>query len=244
MRENGLFWALLCLLALVALGCLSFGTDTQHEDAPVLLDSTDFPEVSVEAGELEVETLPPGCVDTIDKLRLPSYVKSDDTRLRADRLIVVRKKARRVMLFTNGQLRHDRPGNSPDCWRIGLGWDPVFDKMIEGDGRTPEGLFRTSDKPWSSFYGAITVHYPDERHADQALTAKHINKRTHDRIVSALKKGILPPQTTALGGNILLHGGGAGSDWTAGCVALNNTDLDELRSLLPAGMRTWVLILR
>ena len=222
----------------VLIGCSSFGRTVGSDDTSTTSTAT------VEVGEVVIEsTLPTGCVTTIEELTFPYFVQADDERLRTDHLVVVRKEARRVMLFQNGQLRHDRAGGAPDCWRIGLGHSPVFDKMVEGDGRTPEGWFRTSDKPWSSFYGAISVHYPSERHASQAFRAERITKSTHDRIVGALKKDSLPPQSTALGGNILLHGGGSSSDWTLGCIALANHDIDELRGLLPKGMKTWILIL-
>lgn len=229
----------LILMAMVAMTVLS-GCSSSERTAD---STTSTPKAVVEVGEIEVETLPRGCVATIEELRLPYHVSPQDERLNADRLIVVAKEARRVMLFSGGALRHDRADNAPDCWRIGLGWNPVFDKMMEGDGRTPEGFFRVSDKPSSTFYGAIRVHYPSERHATQALRAERIAKSTHDGIVSALKKDSLPPQNTPLGGEILLHGGGSSSDWTAGCVGLNDNDIDELRSLLPAGMKTWTLII-
>lgn len=226
------------MIVLVLIGCSSYGktTDSQPNDPITAVEVNDEPEI-------EVDTLPQGCVSTIKELEFPYHVNAKDQRLLADRLIVVRKEARRMMLFSDGQLRHDRTDGKPDCWRIGLGWEPIFDKVSEGDGRTPEGFFATSDKPWSSFYGAIAVHYPSERHAAQALARKLISKNTHDQIVSAHKKGSTPPQSSPLGGNILIHGGGSSSDWTLGCIALSNHDIDELRALLPNGMKTWMLIL-
>lgn len=224
------------LLAMVALtGCSSFWKT-----------ATDIPstnEASVAQPADDHETLPNGCVSSIAELSLPHYVSSDDERLDADRLIVVRKNERRVMLFSERRLRHDRPGVFPSCWHIALGWNPLFDKIMEGDGRTPEGWFRTSDKPSSRFYNAIRIHYPGERHAIQAYNRRIINEATRDRIVTASANGSIPPQNTLLGGEILLHGGGSSSDWTAGCVALSNQDVDELRSVLPRDMRTWILIL-
>ena len=220
------------------IGCSSFGRTVESDD------KSTAPEATVEVGEVVIEsTLPAGCVETVEELPEHYSYRKDNPYLQSDHLIVVLKEARRLMLFQDGKLRHNRTGGSPDCWRIGLGSSPVFDKVAEGDGRTPEGWFRTSDKPWSSFYGAIAVHYPSERHASQAFSANRITKSTHDRIVGALKKDSLPPQKTTLGGDILLHGGGSSSDWTLGCIALANHDLDELRSLLPKGMKTWILIL-
>jgi len=178
-----------------------------------------------------------------------AIVNADDPRLQSDRLIVVNKQDRRVMLFSDGKLRHDRPGESPDCWRTALGVDRygnssgTFDKSAEGDRRPPEGWFHTSDKPSSQYYGAIRVHYPGERHAKQALNKGRITETTYNKIARAEQHGTIPPQNTVLGGEILVHGGGSSADWTWGCIALNNHDLDELRGLLPMGMKTWILIL-
>lgn len=192
----------------------------------------------------------PGCVASVDQLP-SSRARLDptDPRLKEDRLIVVLKSARRLMLFSDGKIRSDREGGKPSCWKVGLGVRDdgqdagVFDKMIEGDRRTPEGWFHTSDRPWSSFYHAIMIHYPDELHAKAALARGSITKGQVDQIARAQKSGSVPPQDTPLGGNILIHGGTSEYDWTWGCVALNNPDIDELRSALPKGMRTWILIL-
>ena len=48
-----------------------------------------------------------------------------------------------------------------------------------------------------------------------------------------VKKG--PPQNTLLGGDIYIHGRGAGSDWTWGCVALDDKDIRELFDVVPIG---------
>ncbi|NQV90174.1 L,D-transpeptidase family protein [Candidatus Uhrbacteria bacterium] len=186
---------------------------------------------------------------SVAELPLSIVAQSDDPRLQSDNLLVVVKSSHRVMLFSDGLLRHDRPGDSPDCWRVGLGTYKdgssagAFDKQVEGDRRTPVGWYRTSDKPVSSQYHSILIHYPDERHAKQALDRGAISTNTYKKIAQAETAGTIPPQNTALGGNILLHGGGSSTDWTWGCIALNNIDQDELRELLPTGMRTRILIL-
>ena len=109
--------------------------------------------------------------------------------------------------------------------------------------RTPEGWYRTSDKPSSRWYGAISVHYPNADDAKRGLAAKAISQATYRRIVGALAAGIKPPQRTALGGEILIHGGGSATDWTLGCVAMDNPRLDLVRNTLPAGLRADMLIL-
>ena len=64
-----------------------------------------------------------------------------------------------------------------------------------------------------------------------------------NQTVRALAADQKPPQTTPVGGEILIHGGGNQADWTLGCIALANPDIDALRATLPRSMVTDVLIL-
>jgi hypothetical protein len=180
------------------------------------------------------------CLPTVSAL--PPEVSSDP-RLQGKAVLVVLKEARRVMAFTDGTLARTAAG-APACWRVGLGSPyPPGHKVKIGDLRTPEGWYRTSDRPWSAFYHAITIHYPNREDARKGLVDGRINQAQHDAIVAADRAGIEPPSDTRLGGKILFHGGGGTSDWTLGCVALDDADIDTLRSLLPADLRTDVLIL-
>lgn len=164
-------------------------------------------------------------------------VDPDDKRLSTGGLIVIRKAERRILHFSDGDLLDD------SCWPIGLGFSPEHHKRQEGDGRTPEGWYRTSDKPWSQYYSAIAIHYPNEADALAAEEDGRIDAATRQRIVHALQRGDKPPQTTPMGGEILIHGGGSSSDWTLGCVAMENDSIDRMRAQMPAGMHTDVLIL-
>ncbi len=47
----------------------------------------------------------------------------------------------------------------------------------------------------------------------------------------------MPPQKTPLGGEIYIHGGGVGGNWTWGCVAMNNEDIEEIYKLVNVGTR-------
>jgi hypothetical protein len=108
-------------------------------------------------------------------------------------------------------------------YRIGLGLSPVGDKVRQGDRRTPEGdfyIFTKNDK--SAFYlsSALVTRTPHMRTEDYAITSSP--KRNTTRLFQALDGGKAPPQNTKLGGDIYIHGNGAGSDWTWGCVALED----------------------
>ena len=93
------------------------------------------------------------------------------------------------------------------------------------------------------FYGAITIHYPSVEDAERGVKLARITEDERDRIARAHERGVLPPMETRLGGKILLHGGGGSSDWTLGCVALDDADIDGMRAHLPGEMRAWVLVL-
>ena len=135
--------------------------------------------------------------------------------------IVVWKGARKVELFSDDKLLR--------TYKAGLGFSPVADKVREGDGATPEGEFYVFVKNnRSAYYLSLGVSYPNVEDADRGLRDGLINRAQHRAITEAIRKKTAPPQYTKLGGLIYIHGNGARSDWTWGCVALENEDMKEL----------------
>ena len=131
-----------------------------------------------------------------------------------DRLVVL-KKARRMELFAGA--RRVR------VYRIALGFAPVGHKQRQGDGKTPEGVYRIDLRnPRSRFYRSVRISYPNAR----------------DRAV-ARRRGVSP------GGDIYIHGqpngllAAAGAvlrrDWTAGCIAVSNRNMSEIWRLVRLG---------
>ena len=121
-------------------------------------------------------------------------------------------------------------------YRIGLGFSPVADKVREGDGATPEGdfyVFVKNNK--SAYYLSLGVSYPNVEDAERGLRTGLIIQAQYDAIVEAHRKKTAPPQNTKLGGLIYIHGNGAKSDWTWGCVALENEDMKELYDAVSVG---------
>jgi len=127
----------------------------------------------------------------------------------ADR-IVVEKSARRLTLYAHGV-----PLKS---YRVALGRQPVGAKERQGDNKTAEGVYAIDFKnPDSGFHKALHVSYPGP--ADRARAEP--------------------------GGDIMIHGlpNGLGflgrtqrfRDWTAGCIALTNREVDEVWRAVPAG---------
>lgn len=126
---------------------------------------------------------------------------------------------------------------------VQLGSVPVGHKQCEGDGKTPEGRYRVcSRNPKSKYYLALGISYPNERDALAALREKRIDRETYRAIAGAQRRRVRPDWDTPLGGWIMIHGepgdgrSGAG-DWTAGCVAVQNSDMDVLYRCGFVGLR-------
>lgn len=123
-----------------------------------------------------------------------------------------------------------------------LGFDPKGDKETEGDGRTPEGDFYVFTKnPESRFHLSLGVSYPGKEDAIRGLKAGLISQQEYDEILTAIAEQRMPLQKTKLGGEIYIHGGGTASDWTDGCVALNNDEMTELFDAIPVGAKVTIL---
>jgi murein L,D-transpeptidase YafK len=142
--------------------------------------------------------------------------------------IVVEKGARRLTLYSGGERVR--------VFRVVLGFEPSGDKVKEGDGRTPEGDFYVCTKnEHSKFYLSLGLSYPNAEDAERGLRDGLITRAQHDQITNAVERGAKPPWNTALGGEIFIHGGGTASDWTWGCVALDNEHVKELFDAVPLG---------
>lgn len=136
------------------------------------------------------------------------------SRLNHAHAILVRKIDHRCDVYYAGQLK------TSFAAELGIRW--MGNKMRRGDAVTPEGRYRiTLKKAGSKYYKALEINYPN----DEDLR----------RFALARKSGKLP-RTAGVGGNIQIHGaGGRGRDWTQGCVALRNSDIDRLFSMVDVG---------
>jgi murein L,D-transpeptidase YafK len=126
-------------------------------------------------------------------------------------------------------------------YKMVLGFDPNGDKETEGDGRTPEGNFYVFTKnPESRFHLSLGVSYPGREDAERGLKNGLISQTEHDEILAAIAEQRMPLQKTKLGGEIYIHGGGTLSDWTDGCVALDNAEMTELFEAIPVGAKVTI----
>lgn len=142
--------------------------------------------------------------------------------------IYVYKEKRRLYVIQSNVMVRDYP--------IGLGFNPVGDKEIEGDGRTPEGDFIICRKdPASRFHKALVLNYPDRKHAERALFAGILSPPEFKEILTAAERKAEPPSSVKLGGQLCVHAGGAYKDWTQGSIALYNSDMEELFKIASTG---------
>lgn len=122
--------------------------------------------------------------------------------------IRVDKSERRMELLRKGKVMR--------TYRILLGDDPVGHKRQQGDERTPEGRYTITFRNGASRYHlSLRVSYPNA--ADAAWAKAH---------------GVEP------GGDIMIHGGtppGYARDWTDGCIAVTNAEIEEIWRLVPVG---------
>lgn len=135
--------------------------------------------------------------------------------------VIVEKSQRKMTVLRQGQVVAVFP--------IALGRQPVGAKTCEGDMRTPEGSYRIVEhKPNSDYYRALRLSYPEQ-----------------GDITRAREQGCSP------GGNILIHGlengfGYVGTahrsvDWTRGCIAVTNQEMDRLWTLVSDGTEVEIL---
>lgn len=121
-------------------------------------------------------------------------------------------------------------------------------KQYVGDDITPIGEYKIGWVNYDSrFYRFYGFDYPSVENANEALLWDLLSKKKHKTIIDAHNKNQIPPQNTAIGGRIGIHGLGAADktihemlNWTHGCIALTDEQIDQLGHWI--GMGTKVII--
>ncbi|HEV8323410.1 MAG TPA: L,D-transpeptidase family protein [Myxococcota bacterium] len=122
---------------------------------------------------------------------------------------------------------------------VNLGFDPLNDKQREGDGCTPEGSFYVCTRgPSKAFHRFLGLSYPNAEDAARGLRDGLIGRSAFDDIRAALTRHERPSWATPLGGAIGIHGRGVRAaapgggvavvDWTAGCIAVTDEEIQEI----------------
>ncbi len=129
----------------------------------------------------------------------------------ADHIVV--SKRNRVLAVMKGEKTLKK-------YRINLGFAPDGHKTRFGDGRTPEGRYYINRRnPRSEFHLSLGISYPNAKD-----------------IAMAMARGVNP------GGDIFIHGGPVKAadrnrkDWTAGCIAVSNSEIEEIWAMVPTGV--------
>lgn len=148
----------------------------------------------------------------LEKWRKWSEVVAAESREKGTPAIVVSKIDRKLTLY-----KHGRPLKT---YEIGMGRNGLRDKVLAGDGATPEGSYRIIKKiPRSSYHKALLLDYPNDEDRQEFLRLK--------------ERGLIPKRAR-IGGLIEIHGGGK-AGMTYGCVSLENRDMDEVFESVPLG---------
>lgn len=143
-------------------------------------------------------------------------------------------KEKRSLTYTEGTVTREFP--------VALGFTPTGAKEKQGDGKTPEGVYYIMNKnPKSSFYLSLGVSYPNIDDAKAGLRARLISKAQYAAIEKAIRRHLIPPQGTRLGGAIYIHGGGTQKDWTWGCIALSDEDIAFLYQHVKVGDKVTIV---
>jgi hypothetical protein len=164
-----------------------------------------------------------------------------------DANIVVYKAQRRLDIRSGGAILKS--------YRVALGANPAGDKTRQGDSRTPEGEFFlcTRNSTTSAFHIFLGLSYPALPDAERGLRAGLIEHSEYDAIRTRLAAGQAPLWETNLGGWVGIHGGSdapfaqkkrrerGNADWTAGCIAVTDAEVEELYAA--TRLRTPVLVL-
>jgi murein L,D-transpeptidase YafK len=134
--------------------------------------------------------------------------------LHADRVLVL-KKERTLQLLNHGQVIK--------TYKVALGGDPVGPKTRRGDHKTPEGIYTLDSRnAHSRFYKSIHISYPNA--TDRAAANRNGVSPGGDVFIHGLPNGY-----EAIGAAHRLH------DWTDGCIAVTDAEMDEIWRLVADG---------
>ncbi len=133
-----------------------------------------------------------------------------------DYSIIIDKFSRKVFVYLNGTKQFEYSAE------LGKNW--VGDKRVQGDKATPEGMYkiiRKFESDSTKYHKALLLDYPNNEDTANFLAAK--------------AKGYLP-KSAKIGGMIEIHGnGGKGIDWTEGCIALTDREMDSIFKIVKVG---------
>ncbi|MBE0438992.1 MAG: L,D-transpeptidase [Gammaproteobacteria bacterium] len=157
-----------------------------------------------------------------------------------------------VVLRSEHKLLVQQDGITLRSFKVALGSAGKKAKLQAGDRATPLGeyrirMMRDSDR----FHQFLQIDYPNVSDALRALKNDLISREQYNAILDAHIYGKIPPQNTALGGDIGIHGIGVEtkdkleihqiSDWTQGCIAMRNDEIEQLKRYISVGTKIKIM---
>lgn len=139
-------------------------------------------------------------------------------------------------------------GGATITMKVALGREEIGPKTRSGDHRTPEGKYRISKKASASrFHLFLPIDYPSKEDAEVALQEGRVSVSEYERVVEAHERGVSPPHNTVLGGHLGFHGEGErwrgdskDIDWTYGCIAVTDAEIEFLAERVEPGVPVWI----
>ncbi len=160
--------------------------------------------------------------------QIPLKKLVDSLKIKKQSLEIVIIKSQNILCIKSG-------AKTLKTYPVVFGRNTVDDKLIQGDGCTPEGTFKVRTKyphkNWSKF---VWIDYP--------------NKQSKQKFNEAIKSGKIPANSK-IGGDIGIHGVPKGADyvidnkqnWTLGCISLKTSDINEIYAFVFDGMKIEIL---
>ena len=138
-----------------------------------------------------------------------------------------------------------------NTFKVAFGSGGKKGKLKEGDHTTPKGTYLINKiRDSENFHLFMLLNYPNMDDAKRALKNHLISRKQYRAIFLAQIEGRLPPQNTALGGSIGIHGIGIETkdkleihryaDWTKGCIAMRNDEVEALRRYISQGTKVTI----
>ncbi len=175
---------------------------------------------SIESKSMKVKNLAVSIVEDYFS-DYPKWIKLDEemkawSKKNKSTSVVIDKFSRKCIVYKSGRKTNE--------FNVELGQNWLGDKVQSGDMATPEGKYIISSKRSgnkTTYYKSLDIDFP--------------NDDDKKRFQEAKSRGDIP-QNSRIGGLIAIHGGGGkGIDWTEGCVALENSDMDKLYAICSVG---------
>ena len=131
---------------------------------------------------------------------------------------------------------------------IAIGSNGTTQEKRVRDEKTPLGEFNINAVRASDHFNLfLSINFPNMEHAQLALKNGHISSREYQAVSTAWRDGDSPPQNTRLGGYLGIHGVGLGNveihnnvNWTDGCIAVTNEQVEELAGWVQVGTRVTI----